>query len=77
MSAKESMAKLNGSQARNPIKGAKVKYQLAVTKEPPLRVIVEIDAYKATLTKIKAYGEKHRRFKGLRNSIDVEGCNTS
>ena len=77
MSAKESMAKLNGSQARDPVKGAKAKYQLAVTKEPPLRMIVEMDAYKATLAKIEAYGEKYRRFEGLRNSADVEGCSTS
>ena len=37
MSAKESIAKRNGSQARDPIKGVKVKYPLAVTKEPLLK----------------------------------------
>lgn len=41
-------------------------------KEWLLRVIVEMDAYKATLAKIEVYGKSI----GLRNNIDVEGCNT-
>ena len=47
----------NGSQARDPVKGVKVKYQLAVTKEPLLSVIIEIDVYKATRAKIKVYSK--------------------
>ena len=47
----------DGSQARDPVKGVKAKYQLAVTKEPLLSVIVEMDAYKATRAKIEAYSE--------------------
>ena len=39
-------------------------YQLAVIKEPPLRVVVGTDAYKVTMAKIEAYKEKHRRFEG-------------
>ena len=58
------MAKRNGSQARDPVKGVKAKYQFAVTKEPLLRVIVWTDAYKVTITKIKAYRENYRRFEG-------------
>ena len=42
----------------------KAKYQLAVTKEPLLSVIVEMDAYKATQAKIEAYGEQYGRFGG-------------
>ena len=64
MSAKESIAKRNGSQARDPVKSVKAKYQLAVTKEPLLRVIVEMDAYKATSAKTEAYGEQYGRFGG-------------
>ena len=58
MSVKESIAKRNGSQARDLVKGVKAKYQLAVTKEPLLSVIVEMDAYKATRAKIEAYDEQ-------------------
>ncbi len=68
------MAKRNGSQARDPVKGVKAKYQFAVIKEPLLRVIVEMDAYKATRAKIEAYSEKYGRFRGLSSSTDVEGC---
>ena len=59
------MAKRNGSQARDSVKGVKAKYQFAVTKEPRLRVIVEMNASKATRAKIEAYGEKYGRFGGL------------
>ncbi len=55
---------MRGSQARDPVKGVKAKYQLAVTKEPLLSVIVEMDAYKATRAKIEAYGEQCGRFWG-------------
>lgn len=58
------MAKRNRSQARDPVKGAKAMYQLAVIKEPPLRVVVGTDAYKVTMAKMEAYGENYRRFEG-------------
>ncbi len=67
------MAKRNRSQARDPVKGVKAKYQFAVIKEPLLRVIIEIDVYKATRAKIEAYSEKYRRFRGLSSSTDIEG----
>ena len=47
----------DGSQARDPVKGVKAKYQLAVTEEALLSVIIEIDAYKATRAKIEAYSK--------------------
>lgn len=68
------MVKRNGSQARDPGKGGSAKHQFAVTKQPLLRVIVEMDAYKATRAKIEAYDEKYGRFGGLSSSTDVEGC---
>ena len=36
------------TQARDSVKSVKAEYQLAVTKESLLRVILEMDAYKAT-----------------------------
>ena len=43
-------------------------------REPLLKVIVEMDAYKATKAKTEAYGEKYGKFEGLSTSADVEGC---
>ena len=57
ISAEKAMAKRNRSKAGDLVKGVKVKYQLAIMKEPPLRVTVGIDAYKVIMAKIKAYGE--------------------
>ena len=64
MSAKEQLTKRNGTQARDPVKGVRAKYQLAITKEPLLSVIVEMDAYKATRAKIEVYGGKYGSFGG-------------
>ena len=63
-----------GSQARDPVKGVKAKYQLLVLKKPPLRVIMGADAYKAIIIKIKTYEENYRRFKRLSNTTDIKGC---
>ncbi len=43
-------------------------------KEPPLRVIMGAEVYKAIMAKIEAYEESDRRFERLNNSTDVEGC---
>ena len=32
------------------------------------------DAYNAIMVKIKAYEENYRRFEGMSNITDVEGC---
>lgn len=34
------------TQAGDPIKGVKAMYELAVMKDPPLRVVIGTDAYK-------------------------------
>ena len=68
------MAKRNGSKAGDPVKGIKARYQLAVTKELLLKVIVGANIYKAIMAKIETYEGKYRRFEGVSNSTDVEGC---
>ena len=73
MSTEKAMAKRNGSKAGDLVKGVKAKYQLAVMKEPPLRVTVGVDVYKVIMAKIEAYGEIIR-FEGSSNSTDVERC---
>ena len=42
-----------------------------VIKEP----LLEAEVYKAITAKIEAYEESDRRFEGLNNSTDVDGCN--
>lgn len=74
MSIKDAMALRNESQDGDPVKGLKAKYQLAVMKEPSLRVITGADAYKAVMAKIEVYEENYRRFEGLSNGTDLEGC---
>ena len=73
INAKEAMGKRHGTQAGDPSKAAKVFYELAVMKDPPLRCIVGTDAYKAINDKLNKYTEKVKQFEKLSNSTDVDG----
>lgn len=46
-----------------------------VVKKPLLRVIMRAEVYKTIMAKIEIYKKSDRRFKGLNNSTDVDGCN--
>jgi hypothetical protein len=70
---KKNMENRHGSQAGDPIKGAKAMYELAVLDDPPLRVVVGTDAYKGIFAKLKAYDENYRKYEKISNSTDVEG----
>ncbi|KAK3169845.1 hypothetical protein OEA41_009229 [Lepraria neglecta] len=71
--AKKSMGERNGTQPGDPIKGARAMYELAVMKDPPLRVVIGSDAYKAIMGKIEAYGENYKKYEKISNSTDVDG----
>ncbi|KAL8778755.1 MAG: hypothetical protein Q9213_007268 [Squamulea squamosa] len=60
------------TQAGDPIKGAKAMYELAVMKDPPLRVVIGSDAYKAIMGKIEAYSENYKKYEKISNSTDVD-----
>ena len=45
--AKKQMSQRNGTQAGDPKKGGKAIYELALMEDPPLRVVIGSDAYKA------------------------------
>jgi hypothetical protein len=45
----ETMAKRNGTQAGEPAKGAAAMYELGIMEDPPLRVVIGTDAYKASM----------------------------
>jgi hypothetical protein len=55
------------------VKGAKAIYELAILKDPPLRVVIGSDAYKAINAKINAYGENYKKYEKISNSTDVDG----
>lgn len=71
--AKERMGKVNGTQAGDPPKAARAMWELAKMKDPPLRVVLGTDAYKAITQKIKDYGELYPKYEKLSNSTDVDG----
>ncbi|TVY56963.1 putative oxidoreductase [Lachnellula cervina] len=73
MDAKEIMGKRHGTQAGDPPKGAKAMYELAVMKDPPLRVVIGSDAYKGVMDKIKSYDENYKKYEKISNSTDVDG----
>ena len=67
----------NGKQAGDPVKAAKVFYELAVMKDPPIRCIVGTDAYGRMTKKLDQYGESVKHFEKLSNSTDVDGYKAS
>ena len=73
MKAEERMKKRHGTQAGEPLKGAKAMYELAILEEPPLRVVVGTDAYKLVMAKIEAYGDNYKKYEKISNSTDVDG----
>ncbi|KAF2109898.1 hypothetical protein BDV96DRAFT_615571 [Lophiotrema nucula] len=73
LNAKEAMGQRHGKQAGDPAKAAKVFYELAVQKDPPLRCIVGTDAYSAINEKLDQYKENVKKYEKLSNSTDVDG----
>jgi len=73
MNAKETMEKRHGHQPGDPVKGAKVMYELATMEEPPLRVVVGTDAYAGIMNKIERYEENYKKYEQLSNSTNVDG----
>ncbi|KAL1607926.1 hypothetical protein SLS60_002865 [Paraconiothyrium brasiliense] len=59
-------------QAGDPPKAAKVFYDLAVMKDPPLRIVVGSDAYQLINKKIETYSENIKKFEKWSNSTDVD-----
>ncbi|KAF3042300.1 hypothetical protein E8E11_005646 [Didymella keratinophila] len=61
------------TQAGDPAKAAKVFYDLAVMKDPPIRCAVGTDAFKAMTNKVQTTKENVENFKEWTNSTDVDG----
>ncbi|KAI4228380.1 MAG: hypothetical protein L6R36_001663 [Xanthoria steineri] len=60
------------TQAGEPVKGAKAMYELAIMKDPPLRVVLGSDAYKTIMSKIDTYSENFKKYEKLSYSTDVD-----
>lgn len=73
MNAKKSMTERNGTQAGDPPKAAKAMYEFAMMEDPPLRVVVGTDAYKAIMEKIKNYDANYKKYEKISNSTNVDG----
>jgi NAD(P)-dependent dehydrogenase (short-subunit alcohol dehydrogenase family) len=73
LDAKAAMGKRHGTQAGDPAKAAKVFYDLAVMKDPPIRCIVGTDAYARINKKLDDYKQSVEKFKNWSKSTDVEG----
>ena len=73
MDAKKSMGERNGKQAGDPKKAASAMYAFATMEDPPLRVVVGTDAYKAIIEKIKKYDENYKKYEKISNSTNVDG----
>lgn len=72
MQAEQAMEKMNGKQDGDPKKGAKAMYELAVMEEPPLRVVIGVDAYKSIQGKLKEYKENYEKYEQLSNSTNFD-----
>lgn len=66
------MGKRHGTQAGDPVKGARAMYELAVMENPPLRVVIGTDAYAAIMNKLEQYEQNYKQFEALSNSTDVD-----
>ncbi len=70
---KKNMSQLHGTEAGDPVKGAKAMYELAVMEHPPLRVVIGSEAYKMIMGKLENYKENYTRFETLSNSTEIDG----
>lgn len=73
LNAKERMGQRHGTQAGDPPKAAKVFYDLAVMRDPPMRCVVGTDAYARINKKLDGYRENVKNFAKWSNSTDVDG----
>ena len=49
-----------GTQGGDLIEGAKAMYELAIMKDPPLRIVIDTDAYQAIVGKTESHGENYK-----------------
>ncbi|KAK4703224.1 hypothetical protein P7C70_g2991, partial [Phenoliferia sp. Uapishka_3] len=72
LNARKSMGERHGHQTGEPRKAAAAMYKLAIMQDPPLRVVLGSDAYKAMGAKIETYTERVKAFEEISLSCDVD-----
>lgn len=72
LNAEKSMGERNGTQVGDVNKAAKAMYKFAVMDDPPLRVVIGSDAYKAIFDKLDKYQKNYKKYEELSNSTDVD-----
>lgn len=72
MNPREIAQSNHNNQGGDPAKAAKVFYDLAIMKDPPLRCILGSDAYKAMTAKVETTKENLERFKDWTHTTDVD-----
>ncbi|CEH13020.1 Predicted dehydrogenase [Ceraceosorus bombacis] len=70
VNSKENASKRHGKQ---PVKGAIAFYNLALEKEPPLRIILGSDAHAALTNKHKVDSERAKKWEHYTLNTDVDG----
>ena len=67
------MCVIKGTQAGDSVKGAKAMYEIAIIKDPPLRVVIGTDASIAMMGKTECCSENYKVIQNISNSTNVEG----
>lgn len=72
LDARKNAESRHGTQAGDPVKGARAMYELATMENPPLRCAIGTDAYGQMLKKVETYDKEVKKFEKLTNSTDVD-----
>lgn len=68
----DTMSKRHGTQVGDPAKAGKAMLQLALEPEPPLRIVLGSDAYKALKDRLKTHEEQASKWEHISLATDVE-----
>lgn len=72
LDAKTKMMKRNGTQEGDPLKAAKVFYDLAVMENPPLRILLGSDAYPGIVSRAESELANFKKYEQISLSTDVD-----
>ncbi|KAI9680445.1 MAG: hypothetical protein M1822_007203 [Bathelium mastoideum] len=64
---------MKGAQRGDPLKAGRAMYQLAMMKEPPLRIVLGSDALGRMITKLEQYRANLTKYEHISKSTDVDG----
>lgn len=65
------MRQRHGTQGGDPLKAAKAIYDLAIMKEPPVRIALGSDSYDLVMGKLDDYRRVYTSFEEFSRSTDI------